>query len=226
LPGNGRRNREKSPNRVEAMVDDIRIRLQEQGVAPPYHVLAMSLGAMVAVAWACRHPQEIGAAVLINTSLRPFNPFYHRLKPRNYLRLLKLALLKASDSTWENAIMEITTRHPPAPTDVLKNWIAFRHENPVAAGNALRQLLAAARYRAPLARPEPPILILSSANDALVNSTCSRQLAQRWATDFAEHPSAGHDLPLDAGAWVAEQIRSWLQGLTRRSPEVHNRDNC
>jgi len=24
------------------------------------------------------------------------------------------------------------------------------------------------------------------------------------------HPEAGHDLPLDDGAWVAGQIRAWL----------------
>lgn len=225
LPGNGRRNRETSPNRVEAMVEDARIHLLEQGVAPPYHVLAMSLGAMVAVAWASRYPEEIVATVLINTSLRPISPFHRRLKPGNYLRLLKLAVLKANDATWERAIMEITTRHPPESADLLRKWIALRHENPVAIGNAFRQLLAAARYRAPPTRPEPPILILSSANDALVDSTCSRQLATRWAADFAEHPSAGHDLPLDAGAWVAERTRRWLEEIGRRAPQGRQHDN-
>ena len=35
----------------------------------------MSLGAMVAVAWANAHPQELARCVLINASLRPFSPF-------------------------------------------------------------------------------------------------------------------------------------------------------
>jgi hypothetical protein len=26
------------------------------------------------------------------------------------------------------------------------------------------------------------------------------------------HPSAGHDLPLDDGPWVAAQVRDWLTG--------------
>ena len=87
---------------------------------------------------------------------------------------------------------------------------AYRRENPVAIGNALRQLCAAARYRAPLVRPSPPLLVLSSLGDALVDSACSRQLAQRWQLDHAVHPSAGHDLPLDDGAWVVSQVTRWL----------------
>ena len=210
LPGNGSRCREKSPLRVEAMVEALREQLGAQRVAPPYRLLAMSLGAMVAVDWAARYPGEIGGAVLINTSLRPFSPFYRRLKPANYWRLLGLALGAASDREWECAILELTSRRSGANAAVLDDWLAYRRENPVAIGNALRQLCAAARYRAPLARPSPPLLVLSSLGDALVDCACSRQLAERWQLDHAVHPNAGHDLPLDDGAWVARQVARWL----------------
>ena len=43
------------------MAESIRARLMAQGVRPPYHLLAMSLGAMVAVAWAARHPEKFAA---------------------------------------------------------------------------------------------------------------------------------------------------------------------
>jgi pimeloyl-ACP methyl ester carboxylesterase len=217
LPGNGRRCREKSPLRVETMVESLRAQLGAQGVAPPYRLLAMSLGAMVAVDWAARHPDEICGAVLINTSLRPFSPFHHRLKPANYRRLLGLALGAASDLEWECAILELTSRRAGAKAAVLGDWLAYRRECPVAAANALRQLVAAARYRAPLARPSPPLLVLSSFGDALVDADCSRQLAERWQLDHAVHPSAGHDLPLDDGAWVVSQLRRWLRKPPGRS---------
>lgn len=216
LPGNGSRCREKSPLRVEAMVEALRAQLAAQGVAPPYRLLAMSLGAMVAIDWASRHPGEVGGAVLINTSLRPFSPFYRRLKPANYRRLLMLVLRAASDREWERAILELTSRRAAAHEEVLDDWLAYRRENPVAIGNALRQLVAAARYRAPLIQPSPPLLVLSSLGDALVDSDCSRQLAQRWNLAHAVHPSAGHDLPLDDGDWVARQVLRWLSGGFRR----------
>jgi pimeloyl-ACP methyl ester carboxylesterase len=215
LPGNGVLNSHESPLRVEEMAEGLRARLPGQGLRPPYHVLAMSLGAMVAVAWAARHPHEIRRVVLINTSLRPFSPFYRRLKPGNYPRLLKLGLVGGSDRDWESTILQLTSRQAECPEEVLKNWVAYRGERPVSSRNALRQLLAAARYRAPLVRPEPPMLVLTSRQDALVDTACSRQLAEDWKTGFAEHSTAGHDLPLDDGAWVARQVGDWLQTLAR-----------
>jgi len=211
LPGNGTLNAESSPLHVEEMTESIRTRLMAQGIRPPYHLLAMSLGAMAAVAWADRHPDEIRGAVLINTSLRPFSPFYRRLKPGSYFRLLKLALTCASEHNWESTILALTSRQAEYPDEVLKKWVSYRHEYPVSSRNALRQLVAAARYRAPHASPAAPLLILTSQHDALVDHSCSRQLARYWTTAFAEHPTAGHDLPLDDGLWVARQVGQWIQ---------------
>ena len=90
FPGNGSRHRERSPTRVEAMVEDARAELRRRGLPPPYRLLAMSLGAMVASAWAHRHPQELEACVLINTSLRPFSPPHWRLRPAVWPQLLRL----------------------------------------------------------------------------------------------------------------------------------------
>ncbi|CAG1019832.1 hypothetical protein BURC_04750 [Burkholderiaceae bacterium] len=210
LPGNGRLNALRTPRSVEEMAEFARAELRRQGVAPPYHVLAMSLGAMVTVAWSRDHPQELAACVLINTSLRPFSPFTHRLRPASAVTLLRLMLLARTDREWEETILRMTSRHRERHPAVLDDWLAWRRENPVARANALRQLLAAARFRAPLAKPEPPMLILASAQDALVDPRCSRQLASRWGVAIAEHASAGHDLPLDDGPWVAAQVRDWL----------------
>ncbi len=218
LPGNGALCAETSPARVEEMVERCRAQLTGQGIAPPYHLLAMSLGAMVAVAWAARHPAEVRGCVLINTSLRPFSPFHRRLKPGNYLRLLKLAWPGGSARERESAILALTSRHAELPAETLENWIAYRRQHPVSSRNALRQLWAAMRYRAPRARPEPPMLVLSSRHDALVDHRCSQQLAAPWPTALAETPTAGHALPLDDGPWVAGQVSCWLQTLPRQSP--------
>jgi len=210
LPGNGVRYGEASPARVELMVESFRHQLAELGVAPPFHLLAMSLGAMVAVAWAGRYPAEISGGVLINTSLRPFSPFYRRLRPAAAARLLQCLLLGGTAEAWETTIRQLTTRHPACPETLLADWVACRREHPVAPGNALRQLLAAARYRAPLLRPAVPLLVLGAGCDQLVDVACSRRLADAWQIPYAEHPTAGHDLPLDDGAWVAHLVGEWL----------------
>jgi pimeloyl-ACP methyl ester carboxylesterase len=212
LPGNGRLYGWDSPLRVADMAQSCRRQLLERGVAPPYFVLAMSLGAMVAVDWAMRHPTEIAGCVLINTSLRPFSPFYHRLQPGSYWPLANL-LLRGGDAEYrERTILRLTSSLPPAPA-ILAAWAGYARQCPVSSRNALRQLLAAVRYQAPAARPAPPLLILSGAHDRLVDPRCSRRLAAQWATSFAEHPTAGHDLPLDDGPWVARQVGGWLRML-------------
>lgn len=211
LPGNGRLNGLPSLPSVEAMADYCHAELANLGVARPCRILAMSLGAMVTVAWAQRHPQDIQAAVLINTSLRPFNAFYRRLRPANYFRLLRLARFRSSGMEREAAILKMTTRQVDEPERVIRQWLTWRLENPVSGFNAFRQLVAAARYRAPRQSPIRRLLLLAGAGDALVDPVCSRQLATCWNARIEIHPLAGHDLPLDDGMWVLEQVRRWLE---------------
>jgi len=214
LPGNGGLNALKSPTRVTEMAESCRHQLRELGIAPPYYLLAMSLGAMVAVAWATRNPEEIGGCVLINTSLRSLSPFHHRLRPQNYLKLASLLLPGHDPDFRESIILQITSNLPISPKK-LSEWSAYARQNPVSSRNALRQLLAAVRYQPPSAIPFPPVLVLSSAQDRLVDPRCSKALAARWHCAYAEHPSAGHDLPLDDAPWVAEQIKRWVYNATQ-----------
>ena len=148
--------------------------------------------------------------MLINTSLRPFSPFYERLRPANYGALLKLGVLGASPDAWERHILRITSNQPPEA--VLPLWLALRQSNPVSRANALRQLVAAARFCAPQATPVAATLVLASAQDRLVSVACSTSLARQWQCELRIHPNAGHDLPLDDGPWVADQVRQWLAG--------------
>lgn len=212
LAGNGRLNHQRSDCLVEDMVADCRAQLALRPVAPPYRLLAMSLGAMVAVAWAQSHPEEVAGQVLINTSMRRFSPFYQRLRPANYWPLLRLVLQGAGPQQWERAILHMTSRG--GHEAVLPSWLALRRTHPVARLNALRQLLAAARYAAPAELPRTPTLLLASAQDQLVSVQCTLALARQWGWEHRIHPEAGHDLPLDDGSWVARQVREWF--LTSR----------
>jgi pimeloyl-ACP methyl ester carboxylesterase len=207
LPGNGSLYRLRSPGRVEAMVAHCRAELARRGVRPPFQLFAMSLGAMVAVAWARAYPQEVAAQVLVNTSLRPFSPFYQRLRPGNYGTLLRLAWRGGTPEDWERQILRITSNR--GDTRVLPLWQALRQQHPVGRANALRQLLAAARFSAPTA-PLVPTLLLASAQDRLVSVACSHTLARHWSCGLQVHPTAGHDLPLDDAVWVLERVVGWL----------------
>ncbi len=218
LPGNGTEHTVASPTSVEAMARHCRAMLAARQVAPPYHVLAMSLGAMVTVAWARMAPQEIAAAVLVNTSLRPFSRFWERLRPRCWRPLLGLAVRRLPPRDQEVVVYALTCNTRPAPPRVIDDWVEIRKRRPVSMRNALRQLWAAARFSAPRDCPlrppagdsTVPVLLLASEDDRLVHIDCSRRLAQAWGAAMQAHPTAGHDLPFDDGPWTAEAVRRWI----------------
>lgn len=207
LPGNGRLYTQPSETSVEAMASYCHAQLAHLGHAPPYRVLALSLGAMVAVAWSRLYPDEVEKLVLINTSLAPYSPFYHRLRPQNYKALSGL-LLVGSAAQREALILRLTTTQPHP--GLLDAWIAYEQECPISRANILRQLFAAARYRALM--PVVPVLLLAGSQDQLVNPQCTLTLATHWHCEIQLHPHAGHDLPLDDPDWVLQQVGAWLSG--------------
>ena len=213
LPGNGQRHLDISPATVAGMVAACRAERVRLGAAGPVHLLAMSLGAMVATEWAHTAPQELAACVLINTSFRPFSPFHHRLLPRNYPVLLRLALARMSPEEAVRAVLGITCNQPDRQPRLIDRWTQIRQQRPVSTGNALRQLVAAARFHAPLRAPGVPILLLGSEHDRLVSPHCSEAIAKAWGCPLLSHPGAGHDLPQDDPAWVAQRVRDWVQSL-------------
>lgn len=209
LPGAGVLHRRPCPLSVPAMLPACRAQLQALGVGGPVHLLGLSLGGMVATAWAAAHPQEVASLVVVNTSLRPHSPVQQRLQLRHLPHLLRL-LAPRDALAAERAILALTSAWPQRHAAVLPEWQAIRQARPVSAANALRQLWAAARFSHPGVPPPVPTLVLGSAGDALVSPRCSEALAAAWGCAFARHPAAGHDLPLDDGAWVAERVADQL----------------
>ncbi len=211
LPGNGYLYQSVSPTRIEQMAGHCRQTLRDRGLAPPYHLLTLSMGGMVAAAWERACPEEIAAAVLISSSMRPHSPFYRRLRPANYPAVIGMALLPRRPRRDEAAILRMTSCRGDQQPQLLAEWTAYAWECPVSRANAFRQLLAAARFRDTGVPRGERCLLLAGARDRLVDPVCSKNLASAWGADLAVHPEAGHDLPLDDGPWVATRVREWLE---------------
>jgi pimeloyl-ACP methyl ester carboxylesterase len=212
LPGNGVFHRQKSPASVRAIMALARRELQAQGVAPPWKLLAMSLGGMVATDWAQQHPQEVNRLVLINTSMRPFSPITQRLRPGSWLPLALLAARWHNAAPTERTIHRLTCNDTSSREADIAAWVQIRQTAPVSPGNAGRQLLAAAQFSGGPQAPSCPTLVLSSSADRLVNPRCSRRVAEAWQAVHHSHPLAGHDLPHDDASWVCQRIGHWLAG--------------
>ncbi|MCC8400733.1 alpha/beta hydrolase [Paraburkholderia sp. MMS20-SJTN17] len=210
LPGNGEFARRRAPASVAGMVACVRQAALQSGAPGPYSMVAMSLGGMVATHWAQRHPGEIERLVLINTSMRPFSRAHERLRLSAWPGLLRVAAHWSDAAEAERGIHRLTCNNVDTFGADLDAWTAIRRSAPVSPANALRQLWAAARFRAAPAAPGCALLILSSQADGLVDPICSAKLAAAWGAPHREHPWAGHDLPHDDPAWTAAQIRAWL----------------
>lgn len=216
LPGNGSACRSRSPTRVAQIVDAVRAAATAQSLVPPYRVLAMSLGGMVATEWAQRYPDEIERLVLINTSMRPFCSMVERLRPSAWPRVKWIAATWRWPRTCERAIHRLTCSANEHDERDVAAWAELRRARPVSAINGLRQLLAAARFEARHDAPQCPTLLLSSGADRLVNPACSSRIASHWGALHREHPWAGHDLPHDVPVWVSEAVSRWLVAHAER----------
>lgn len=218
LPGNGVRCHEDSPWRIDGMVDGLRADLASRGVQGPFSVVALSLGAMTAFEWMSLYPGEVARAVLINTSLSAYSPFWHRLRPANYGPILRELLFGHDVLTRERLILGITANLAPGLDAVAQRWAGYARERPVSRRNGLVQLASAARYRRPERPPACPVLIVNGGADRLVDPRCSDRIAAVYGLPLERHPTAGHDLALDAPGWLAERIALFGRATTAGRP--------
>lgn len=212
LPGAGPFYRETSPATVNGIMQHLRAQALEQGalVTPPV-LIAISLGGMAAWEWLLKHPGEIGGAVLINTSLGGLSPFYRRLRWQCYRKLFGAAGNR-NIAQREPELLKLLSNRTGDYPKIAADWIAIQQARPVSAKTALRQLYAAASYNPGKAKPQAPVLLLNSLGDNMVSPCCSTAIQQKWGLELRTHPWGGHDLTVDAGAWIAGEIKRWLGG--------------
>lgn len=208
-PGNGEFFSVPSPDTVREMVEFLRQQTRARKLLPPYKLLAMSLGGMVAADWAQHCPGEVARLVLINTSMRPHGSPTQRLRPATWPQLALLAARWNDADFVEHTVHRLTCNAKALRAQDLDAWRRIRQTAPVSTANAARQLWAAARFSCAGIAPPCPTLVLSSSGDQLVQPICSERLANAWQASYRQHPWAGHDLPHDDADWVCQQVAAW-----------------
>ena len=214
LPRTDEHHDEASPTNIAATAAACRADAMGRGLQGPFVLVALSLGAMVALQWERGFRGEVAGCVLINTSLSGYSPFWRRLQPANYPRIVSLLWPGLTTLDRERRILSMTSSAPHRHPGIAGQWALIARRNPVSRANVARQLLAAARCRAGPSAPVAPVLLLGSMGDTLVSPQCTRDIAARWSITPAMHPSAGHDLPLDDAPWVVRRILEWRQALS------------
>jgi pimeloyl-ACP methyl ester carboxylesterase len=216
LPGCGRHSEMLSPTVVEEMAEFARdqlsqafVRASEAGLSTPKrrHLIAMSLGGMVAASWVDRFPHDFSSLVLMNSSFRGLSPATQRLKVDSWWRL-PVIMAEKDLAKREYEILRWISNDESRRKAVLGEWVAIQQSRPVSLLNTGCQLLAASRFTAP-EELQIPVFVLSSEKDRMVDPRCSAAIAKRYGASHSIHPTAGHDLTLDAGAWAATMVAEW-----------------
>lgn len=210
LPGSGHLNHLTSPATVEALVQMARRQAVNEGMLnQPVVLLGLSLGGMIAWQWMYQYPADVSAAVLINSSFANLSPFYRRLSWRAYSGMARI-IAAQSDAQRERLIVSLVSNQGAEKRAMIaRRWTELRQQRPMSARNEIRQIVAAARFKPGLQPPRQPVLLLNSLGDRLVSPSCSVAIQQQYGLPLITHPTAGHDLPADDGAWVVRQLQDW-----------------
>lgn len=211
LPGAGARLAEPWPGSVEDAMETVRAEARARASTTRWFVVGMSLGGMITMAWAARHPGELAGVAIGASSARDVAPPWRRMRP-SALPSVLLGGLARDPARREARLVRVVTSHRDLWDQTTAAWTAIQQARPVSRATSRAQLRAALRWRAPAAL-QVPALVLVGLGDRLVHPDCSRALAARFGAPLVEHPTAGHDLSTDAGDWMVDALARWRGAL-------------
>ena len=207
LPGTGIWHEQEVPWTIDAMADQVREQwLPHADDAENWGILGLSMGGMVAMSWAHRHHHDFDALVVGNTSTRDVGAVHERLYWRSWRQLARVVRARPLPRRERMVLDLICASYPDVSRDMLaRHYTHLAETQPFGASSFIRQLVASAQFRVP-ERLDLPVRVLVGEGDRFVSPSCSRRLAKRLGVPLVSHPTAGHDLSLDAPVWLAEEL--------------------
>ncbi len=211
LPGVGTEHRRSSPSTIAEITEDLRARWRTLRWEHPgsWTLMGVSLGGMITMQWGATYPEDFGHVVVVNSSTRDLSHPLRRLQ-RDVVPQLVRSIFDPDPVRRERRVLGFTTRLATNRDELARQWAAYAQENPIKRRTVLRQIAAAATFRAP---EEIPVrtLILAGGEDALADPECALRLARHLRAPLHLHPEAGHDLCTDAPEWVIRQLANFLE---------------
>lgn len=218
LPGVGDAGAEPVPWTVRGNVASLRARwIAMPERAEAWGVLGISLGGMITAEWCARHPQDFTHHVGIVVS-GGNQPPWRRLRP-GAMGLLGQIMRTEDPRRREELVLRMTTVEPAKYRHVVEASERINEENPVPGKTWMQQLVAASLWWPPR-EVRTPTLLIGAEQDGMVHPSCTGGLAKRWRCESRMHPTCGHDVPLEAGEWVAGEVAGWAGGSPGPSPRA------
>lgn len=207
LPGAGTENDKESPLSVSGITDVLRERWLSElkgSNRKRWFIVGHSLGGMITLDWVNRFPKDFKAAFLINTSSRGHTQFWRRIRPLAFREFIRITRSTPGIER-ERLVLQLTSNKKSENEKILRDWVEFSKRRPIKQGTAIRQILAASRFKAEI-QPDSQLVFLCAKADRLVHYQASRALAKIAGSPCYIHEDGGHDLPLDDPDWLVEHI--------------------
>ncbi len=209
IPGVGEFNNVTTPPSFDQMIEFMREKLGEELKGQETLIMAMSLGGMIAKRWDELYPNDFKKLVLVNTSFKGINKLTKRLQPQSIKAFGKLFMTPGVQER-EIGILRMVSNNWSDHPRILKEWVDIQKDAPVSRKSFINQIRAALSYSPGQEKPNAELLFVASKKDRLCSYHCSEQLHELWGGKLELHPTAGHDLPIDDGPWLAQKIKEFI----------------
>lgn len=212
LPGMGKFSEITSPLTISETAEFVATQLPEKSEDRPKVLVAVSLGAMVAVELIKKRPDYFEKAFLMNTSFRNLSTLTERFQWFAFQQFAKILMQIKNPYQREYEVVKMVSRSQDRWQEVAQNWGKIADTYPIKPKNILRQLLAASTYQLPANKLSTAIVVMNSLGDRMVNPKCSQVFSEQWHLPLKTHRWAGHDIIVDDPEWVVQQLASELTG--------------
>jgi len=202
IPGVGKKVEDLAPLSLERYADLLREQWLElkQEHSGPWGVLAISMGAMIAMNWSDRYRDDFKRGVFINSSAGNLSTLKERFSP-DAMKMVVQLFFKEDYQERERAILNLTTKKLLITDKIIKEYASYSEQYPIKRSNFLRQIYAASKFKVPKTLNYSPI-ILNGQLDSLASPKCSDILAEHFQVSVFRDCESGHDLPLDNPQWI------------------------
>ncbi|MCB0350638.1 MAG: alpha/beta hydrolase [Bdellovibrionales bacterium] len=216
LPGVGDENWTSPPLKISGYTDFLREKYlkehrtsasQNNGVEKKFGLIGISFGGMIAMDWVSRYPGDFEKLVLINASAQDLSPMSQRISAFGIYCLARAAAAKTVEQE-EHAILKMVSNLKAKDAQVLKANVDIAKNKRISKITIAKQIATATQFKSPDSL-SAQVLVLNSLKDRMVDSRCSKSLADKYSAQIKFHPTAGHDLTLDDPEWAAAHIHEF-----------------
>lgn len=194
------------------LADDLVLLLDHLGEKNA-HIMGVSLGGMIALALALRHPERCRSLIVVNTSIAGQSTLRLSLGAKKVL-LQGATYRRAEIHDLLADILTGQTYASASKEDLATSYKRIAAEEGLPQATVLRQLLGAARFRvrSKLAKMQVPTLIMYGSADRFVPVENSKKLFRLLPhAKLAGVEGGGHELTVDRPDEVEGLIIDWIK---------------